>query len=123
MWIAPPSGLRFIRAATTTSVSLATSSRTRADAAPWPPLTARNALVMAIEIFAGSKPTTAPLRRMVLYCARRGSAPPALALPDSPARRVGGGVLLLAEALVNCMGVPFLSDIWRLGPMPRQKRG
>ena len=49
MWIAPPSGLRFISAATTASVSFTTSSRTRADAAPWPPLTARNALVIAMR--------------------------------------------------------------------------
>ncbi len=69
MWIAPPSGLRFISALTTASVSFTTSSRTRAQAAPWPPLTARNALVTAIVIFAGSKPTTAPLRRITLYCA------------------------------------------------------
>src|SRR5207302_9475430 len=39
----------------------------RAEPAPWPPSTARNALVMATEIFAGSKPTTAPLRRISLY--------------------------------------------------------
>src|ERR1700694_3673291 len=73
MWIAPPSGLRFISAFTTLSVSCAVKSRTRADAALWPPLTARNALVTAIAIFEGSKPTTAPLRRMTLYCASRGS--------------------------------------------------
>jgi hypothetical protein len=39
----------------------------RADAAPWLPFTARKALVMATLILAGSKPTTAPLRRMTLY--------------------------------------------------------
>jgi hypothetical protein len=38
----------------------------RAEAAPWLPLTARNALVNATEIFAGSKPTTDPLRRIRL---------------------------------------------------------
>jgi hypothetical protein len=38
----------------------------RAEAAPWLPLTARKALVIATEILAGSKPTTAPLRRMIL---------------------------------------------------------
>ena len=69
MWMAPPSGLRFISALTTASVRLPTCSRTRADAAPWPPLMARNALVMAIEIFAGSKFTTEPLRRITLYSA------------------------------------------------------
>src|SRR5437773_6893846 len=73
MWIAPPSGLRRISAATTASVRRAVSSRTRAEAALWPPLTARNALVTAIAIFEGSKATTAPLRRMTLYCASRGS--------------------------------------------------
>jgi hypothetical protein len=60
--------LRFISAATTTSVIFATSSRMRALAAPWPPLMARNALVTAIVIFVGSKPTTAPLRRITLNC-------------------------------------------------------
>src|SRR5580704_8567426 len=73
MWIAPPSGLRRISAATTASVRCAVSSRTRADAALWPPLTARNALVTAIAIFDGSNATTAPLRRMTLYWASRGS--------------------------------------------------
>ena len=34
-----------------------------AEAAPWLPFTARNALVIATAIFPGSKPTTAPLRR------------------------------------------------------------
>src|ERR1700676_916002 len=67
MWIAPPSGLRFISALTTTSVRCAVSSRTRADAALWPPLTARNALVTAMAIFDGSNATTEPLRRMTLY--------------------------------------------------------
>ena len=117
MWIAPPSGLRFISAPTTPSVSLATSSRTRADAAPWPPLMARTALVMAIEIFAGSNVTTAPLRRITLYCAKRGSALAGVALPGSPAMwsRVGDGVAA-AEALVSCMGrfsCRILSLSWR----------
>ena len=47
----------------------ATSSRMRAEAAPWAPFTARNALVIATEILPGSNPTTAPLRRMTLYSA------------------------------------------------------
>ena len=85
MWMAPPSGLRFISAPTTRSVSLATSSRTRADAAPWPPWMARNALVIAIEIFIGSKPTTEPLRRITLYCANRGSIPVPTGAPASVA--------------------------------------
>ena len=38
--------------------------RTRADAAPWPPLTARNALVIATEILLASNFETAPLRRI-----------------------------------------------------------
>jgi len=42
------------------------SCRTRADAAPVPPFTAMKALVIAIEILAGSKLTTAPLRRITL---------------------------------------------------------
>ena len=48
----------------------------RADAAPWLPFTARNALVIATAILLGSKPTTAPLRRITLYseCAA-GAAP------------------------------------------------
>src|SRR5664279_2023374 len=68
------------------SVSWAVSSRTRAEPALWPPLTARNALVTAMAIFDGSKATTAPLRRMTLYCAKRGSALAAsgeLISPDS----------------------------------------
>src|SRR5579864_915822 len=73
MWIAPPSGLRRMSAATTASVRCAVSSRTRADAALWPPLTARKALVTAIAIFEGSNATTAPLRRMTLYWASLGS--------------------------------------------------
>src|SRR5260370_17080350 len=73
MWIAPPSGLRFISALTTTSVRCAVSSRTRADAALCPPLTARNALVTAMAIFDGSNPTTAPLRRLTLDLGGGGS--------------------------------------------------
>src|SRR3984893_10209694 len=73
MWMAPPSGLRFISALTTTSVRCAVSSRTRDDAALCPPLTARNALVTAMAIFDGSKATTAPLRRMTLYWESVGS--------------------------------------------------
>src|ERR1700674_2735292 len=73
MWIAPPSGLRFISALTTTSVRCAVSSRTRDDAALCPPLTARNALVTAMAIFDGSNATTAPLRRMTLYWESVGS--------------------------------------------------
>ena len=91
MWIAPPSGLRFTNAATTPSVSFVTSSRTRADAAPWPPLIARNALVMAMVIFDGSNATTEPLRRITLYCEKRGSAPVATGLPGSPTIRSRGG--------------------------------
>src|SRR5574343_1580895 len=60
----PPSGRRRVSERTTASVSLATTSRTREDAALWLPSTARKALVMATEIFSGSKVTTAPLRRM-----------------------------------------------------------
>src|SRR3989304_5178162 len=67
MWKVPPAGRRRTRAFTTLSASEATSSRILAEAAPWPPLTARNALVSATEIFDGSKPTTAPLRRITLY--------------------------------------------------------
>ena len=56
-------------AATAASVSPATISRMRAEAAPWLPFTARKALVIATAILAGSKPTTAPLRRITLYSA------------------------------------------------------
>ena len=66
MWKVAPPALPRVSAATTPAVSCSTSSRTRADAAPCPPLTARKALVTAIEIFDGSKPTTEPLRRMTL---------------------------------------------------------
>ncbi|CFN74418.1 Uncharacterised protein [Bordetella pertussis] len=62
----PPAGRLRTSALTACAVSCSTSSRTRADAAPWPPLTARNALVMAMAILLGSNPTTEPLRRMML---------------------------------------------------------
>ena len=48
-------------------------------------------LVIAIVIFDGSKPTTAPLRRITLYCAKRGSAPLATGLPGSPTIRSRDG--------------------------------
>src|SRR3954468_8977300 len=67
IWKVPPCGWRRISAATAASVSPATSSRIRADAAPCAPFTARNALVMATLILAGSKPTTAPFLRITLY--------------------------------------------------------
>jgi hypothetical protein len=66
MWNIPPDGMRRTSDVTTVPVSVSTSSRTRAEFALWPPLTARNAFVSAIETFEGSKPTTAPLRRMTL---------------------------------------------------------
>jgi len=65
IWKVPPLGRLRTSALTTWAVSDSTSSRTRAEAAPWPPLTARKALVMAMAILPGSKPTTAPLRRMM----------------------------------------------------------
>jgi hypothetical protein len=71
--------------------------RTRAELAPWPPLTARNAFVIAIVIFAGSKATTAPLRRISLNCAKRGSALVATGLPASPTIRSRGGVAAVEE--------------------------
>ncbi len=105
MWMAPPSGLRLTNAATTPSVSLVTSSRTRAEAAPWPPLMARNALVIAMVILDGSKDTTEPLRRMTLYCEKRGSDPLPSGLPGSPTIRSRGGAEAgLAEGvLAMCM--------------------
>ena len=66
MWNVPPFGRLRNNARTTTWVNCSTCSRTRADAAPWPPLTAKNALVTAIAIFDGSNATTEPLRRMIL---------------------------------------------------------
>src|SRR6185437_13944622 len=109
MWIAPPSGLRFISAATTTSVSFAVSSRTRADAAPCPPLTARKALVTAIAIFEGSNATTAPLRRITLYWASRGSlfaAGVALASPGIRLRcAVEDGVAAELATCIECSPV------------------
>src|SRR6266540_2686554 len=115
MWIAPPSGLRFISAETTTSVRFATSSRTRADAAPWPPFTARNAFVIAMVIFDGSNGTTAPLRRITLYCASRGSTFAGRALAVSPVigSRAELGVVVAAEALGDCMdGSPRFLSLW-----------
>ena len=66
MWTVPPCGWRRMSAPTTMSVSWATTSRTRAEAAPCPPFTAMKAFVMATEILPGSNPTTAPLRRITL---------------------------------------------------------
>src|ERR1700682_553517 len=85
MWMAPPSGLRFISALTTRSVRWAVSSRTGDDAALCPPLTARNALVTAMAIFDGSNATTAPLRRMTLYWESDGSGLAASGELASPA--------------------------------------
>ena len=124
-------------------------ARARArEAAPWPPLTARNALVIAIVIFDGSKPTTAPLRRITLYCAKRGSAPLMTGLPGSPTRRSRGGtceglggerwrvawMFLLVEScrcdgfrrhfaasvgtFAQRPGRARVSEGWRLGPAP-----
>ena len=106
MWMAPPSGLRLTNAATTPSVSFVTSSRTRAEAAPWPPLMARNALVIAMVILDGSNATTDPLRRMTLYCEKRGSELLLTGLPGSPTiRSRGGAVDAVGEgALAICMG-------------------
>ena len=66
MWKVPPLGRLRNSARTTFCVSCSTSSRTRADAAPWPPFTARKAFVTANAILDGSKATTEPLRRMIL---------------------------------------------------------
>src|SRR5438132_3962091 len=102
-------------ALTTFSVSCAVNSRTRAEAALWPPLTARNALVTAMAIFDGSKPTTAPLRRITLYCASRGSALAASGILVSPAICLGvdmdGG---MAEELVTCMVRTPQEILWLL---------
>src|SRR5881397_3652270 len=67
---------------------------------------ARNALVIAIEILDGSKPTTAPLRRITLYWANRGSVLGPRALPVSPAMRsrVGADGVAAGEPLVTCIG-------------------
>src|SRR6185437_13202916 len=128
MWIAPPSGLRLRSATTTASVDFVTWSRTRADPAPWPPLTARNAFVIAIEIFAGSKPTTAPLRRISLNCAKRAST---AAPPGSPTIRSRGGVGAAEEVGVVAMRmrkllVPALwvAGVWiRRKPLVARNRG
>ena len=66
MWYVPPVGWRRTSAETTACVTPWTFSRTPALAAAVPPATARNALVTATAILSGSKPTTAPLRRMTL---------------------------------------------------------
>ncbi len=112
MWMAPPSGLRLTSAATTPSVSFVTSSRTRAEAAPWPPLMARNALVIAMVILDGSNATTEPLRRITLYWAKRGSAPLITGLPASPTIRSRGGTAVesVGRALAICMRIsPVIS--------------
>ena len=64
MWNVPPFGWRRTSAATTLLVNASTSSRMRAETAPWPPAMARKALVIATEILCGSNATTEPLRRM-----------------------------------------------------------
>jgi len=69
MWKVPPPGRERISARTTFCVSSSTVSRTLAEAAPWVPCTARKAFIMATAILLGSKGTTAPLRRMIWYCA------------------------------------------------------
>jgi hypothetical protein len=65
MWKVPPPGRERSSARTTVSVRRSTVSRTLADAAPWVPCTARKAFISATAILLGSKPTTAPLRRMI----------------------------------------------------------
>src|SRR5207253_2290786 len=66
MWNVPPAGWRRMSDCTTACVRACTLSRTPALAAAVLPCTARNALVIATAILSGSKPTTEPLRRMIL---------------------------------------------------------
>ena len=54
MWIVPPEGRRRLKVPLTCSVSIATSSRMRDEAAAVPPSTARNALVNATWILSSS---------------------------------------------------------------------
>src|SRR5437879_1398644 len=123
--MAPPSGLRFISAATTASVNLVTSSRTRDDAAPCPPWTARKAFAIAMVILAGSKPTTAPLRRITLYCAKRGSEALATGLPGSPTIKSRGGadVGVFWAVVAVCIGgspIEIGSLRWGTTHLPRK---
>jgi hypothetical protein len=65
----PPEGMRRWKVVVTCSVSLATTSWMRLDAAAVPPSTARKALVMATEILLASNGgTTVPLRLMTRSC-------------------------------------------------------
>ena len=94
----PNSKLRRMSAWTTPSVSAATCSRMRAEAAPWLPLTARKAFVIATEILPGSNPTTAPLRRITRYWPKRGSRACDSASTDSIATLPG-----VATSLAVCI--------------------
>ena len=70
MWNVPPPGWRAHQRARPPTRSARRPSRARAPTRrPALPFTARNALVIATAILFGSKPTTAPLRRMILYWA------------------------------------------------------
>src|SRR6185295_8063663 len=99
-------------------LSFAVSSRTRADAAPCPPLTARKALVTAIAIFDGSNATTAPLRRITLYWASRGAlfaASVALVSPGIRLRCAGeDGVAAELATCMECYPVEII--LWFLVP-------
>jgi hypothetical protein len=92
MCTVPPSGRRRVSERTTTSVRRATTSRTREEPALWLPSTARKALVIATEIFSGSKATTAALRRITWKATSEGSVPAlrARTFEDKGTLRFGG---------------------------------
>src|SRR5262245_58748617 len=109
MWNVPPAGCRRTSALTTASVSCATSSRTRAEAAPWPPFTARNDLVIATEIFDGSNATTEPFRRMTLYW--ESSEASSIGRPSG---RLPANGLVRAASPASCISISFSLASYRL---------
>ena len=88
----PPEGMRRWNVAITNSVSLATVSWMRLDAAAVPPSTARNALVIATDILLASKGTTVPLRLMTRNLPGAVAAIAPLTMEDS-----FGGVMTSVE--------------------------
>src|SRR5947207_13245039 len=76
-------------------------------------------------ILAGSKPTTAPLRRITLYCAKRGSEALATGLPGSPTIKSRGGADagVFWPVVAVCMGgspVEIGSLRWGSTRLPRK---
>jgi hypothetical protein len=84
----------------------------RADAAPCAPFTARNALVMATLILAGSKPTTAPFLRITLYSEY------GLRAAAAVVRQLGRGRATRRGVVLSDLHVPLLFRLTSLGAVP-----